>query len=104
METRETEFSNRILVCIDCGEEFVFTASAQAYFNEKGFTEDPKRCRTCYMKVKRSKENRERSSGRRGSRRHEQVNYHDSRYRGNGNGNGNSHANDGLPQIPDDYE
>lgn len=41
-------FTNSILVCVDCQEEFVFTASAQKYFAERGFVEPPKRCRTCY--------------------------------------------------------
>ena len=41
-------FSNSILICVDCGEEFVFTASAQEYFAERGFTDPPKRCKSCY--------------------------------------------------------
>ena len=43
-----SEFSNSILICVDCTEEFVFTASAQQYFAERGFTEPPKRCKACY--------------------------------------------------------
>ncbi|MCC6962993.1 MAG: zinc-ribbon domain-containing protein [candidate division Zixibacteria bacterium] len=43
----------KILICVDCKEEFAFTESAQEYFAEKGFTEDPKRCRTCYAEYKR---------------------------------------------------
>ncbi len=43
----------KILICVDCKEEFAFTASAQEYFAEKGYTEDPKRCRTCYAEYKR---------------------------------------------------
>jgi hypothetical protein len=50
-------FEPKILKCVDCEEEFVFTASAQAYFAEKGYTEDPKRCKHCYMKHKRDKRN-----------------------------------------------
>ncbi|UCD93738.1 MAG: zinc-ribbon domain containing protein [Candidatus Zixiibacteriota bacterium] len=45
----------KFLTCVDCGEEFVFTVNAQAYFAEKGYTEDPKRCKHCYMKHKRDK-------------------------------------------------
>jgi hypothetical protein len=41
-------FTNSILVCVDCKEEFVFTASAQKYFADRGFVDPPKRCRTCY--------------------------------------------------------
>jgi len=43
----------RILVCVECGEEFVFTAQAQEYFREKGYNRPPKRCRTCHLKIKR---------------------------------------------------
>lgn len=43
-----SDFSNSILICVDCGEEFVFTASAQQYFAERGFMEPPKRCKFCY--------------------------------------------------------
>ena len=46
--TPQSGFSNSILICVDCGEEFVFTASAQQYFAERGFTEPPKRCKSCY--------------------------------------------------------
>jgi len=45
-------FTNSILVCVDCQEEFVFTASAQKYFAERGFMDPPKRCRSCYMTFK----------------------------------------------------
>lgn len=45
-------FSNSILVCVDCQEEFVFTASAQKYFAERGFLDPPKRCRSCYITFK----------------------------------------------------
>jgi hypothetical protein len=51
----ETRFKDKILICVDCKEEFVFTASAQDYFAGKGYTEDPKRCKSCYMELKKSK-------------------------------------------------
>ena len=38
-----TKLSHKILICVDCGEEFIFTVGAQEYFAEKGYTEDPKR-------------------------------------------------------------
>ena len=47
-----SEFTNSILVCVDCQEEFVFTASAQKYFAERGFMDPPKRCRSCYISFK----------------------------------------------------
>ena len=51
----EKLFKDKILICVDCGEEFVFTISAQEYFAQRGFTEDPKRCKSCYMLLKRNK-------------------------------------------------
>ena len=48
------EFTDAILICVDCEEEFVFTASAQQYFAERGFTEPPKRCKACYTDFRRS--------------------------------------------------
>jgi CxxC-x17-CxxC domain-containing protein len=38
--------TDRTLVCSDCGNEFVFTASEQDFYSERGFT-DPRRCRDC---------------------------------------------------------
>lgn len=48
----DSKFKDKILICVDCKEEFAFTIGAQEYFAEKGFTEDPKRCRTCYADYK----------------------------------------------------
>jgi len=47
-------FKPRVLLCCECGEEFVFTVAAQQYFAERGYTEDPKRCKTCYTQFKKS--------------------------------------------------
>jgi CxxC-x17-CxxC domain-containing protein len=38
---------DRNINCADCGQEFVFTASEQAFYAEKGFTDAPKRCKPC---------------------------------------------------------
>ena len=35
------------LVCKECGKEFVFTASEQEFFREKGFENKPKCCKEC---------------------------------------------------------
>ena len=43
---------DKLLVCEDCGNKFVFDAGEQIFFKEKGFTE-PKRCPTCRKKVRR---------------------------------------------------
>ena len=39
--------SDRTLVCVDCGGEFIFTAGEQEFFNSRGFINDPKRCQPC---------------------------------------------------------
>jgi len=52
-----SRFEPKILRCVECGEEFVFTVSAQEYFAERGYNEDPKRCKHCYVKHKREKRN-----------------------------------------------
>src|SRR5579859_3101463 len=35
------------LKCSQCGADFVFTASEHEFFNAKGYTNLPKRCRKC---------------------------------------------------------
>lgn len=51
-----TEFKDKTIKCIDCGEEFTFTAGEQQFYQEKGFTNEPKRCKACRDKKKQSKE------------------------------------------------
>ena len=40
-------YEDETLVCRDCGQEFVFSASEQAFFAEKGFMNKPSRCPKC---------------------------------------------------------
>jgi len=40
-------FEDKVLACRDCGRDFVFTASEQEFFAEKGFTNLPGRCPEC---------------------------------------------------------
>lgn len=44
------EFQDRTLTCVDCGNEFVFTAGEQLFFHDKSFNNDPKRCKQCKAK------------------------------------------------------
>ncbi len=44
------EFTDRVLKCVDCGEEFIFTAGEQLFFQDKQFQNDPKRCKPCKSK------------------------------------------------------
>ena len=37
-------FEDKTLVCRECGAEFVFTASEQQFYAEKGFQNEPGRC------------------------------------------------------------
>ena len=40
-------FEDRTIVCKECGKEFVFTAGEQEFYAEKGFVNDPQRCKEC---------------------------------------------------------
>lgn len=40
-------FNDKVLSCKDCGREFVFSASEQEFYAEKGFTNEPGRCPEC---------------------------------------------------------
>ncbi|MEX1171651.1 MAG: CxxC-x17-CxxC domain-containing protein [Chloroflexota bacterium] len=39
-------YNDKNLTCADCGQEFVFTASEQDFYAQRGFTE-PRRCSSC---------------------------------------------------------
>ena len=41
------DFKDKVLKCIDCGTDFVFTVGEQQFFRDKQFKDEPKRCRTC---------------------------------------------------------
>jgi CxxC-x17-CxxC domain-containing protein len=41
------EFQDKMLKCIDCGADFVFTAGEQLFFYDKQFKNEPKRCKAC---------------------------------------------------------
>ncbi len=47
-------FEPKFLICTECNEEFVFTVAAQEYFAERGYTEDPKRCKSCHTTYKKA--------------------------------------------------
>ena len=44
------EYNDKVLRCIDCEEEFIFTAGEQLFFADKGLKNDPKRCKPCKSK------------------------------------------------------
>jgi hypothetical protein len=55
---------DKTIVCKDCGAEFVFTVREQEFYKEKGFTNEPVRCKAC-----RDKKKAERPNFRRDDRR-----------------------------------
>lgn len=40
-------YIDRTLTCVDCGAQFVHSADDQAFYEQKGFASDPKRCPSC---------------------------------------------------------
>ena len=40
-------YQDKTLTCSDCGAQFVFTANEQAFYADRGFTNEPKRCPAC---------------------------------------------------------
>ena len=45
-------FEDKTIVCVECGQEFIHSAEDQARYAERGFTNEPKRCRECREKRK----------------------------------------------------
>ncbi|MEG0771174.1 MAG: zinc-ribbon domain containing protein [Clostridia bacterium] len=53
-------FEDKTLVCKECGADFVFTAGEQEFYAEKGFQNEPQRCKDCRTQRKAStRSNRE---------------------------------------------
>jgi hypothetical protein len=40
-------YADKTLTCRDCGNPFTFTEGEQAFFAQKGFTNEPSRCPDC---------------------------------------------------------
>ena len=40
-------YEDKTLVCKDCGQEFIFSAGEQEFYAEKGFQNEPLRCKEC---------------------------------------------------------
>ena len=51
-------FEDKTLVCVDCSQEFTHSAEDQAFYSERGFANEPKRCRDCRSKRKFQGRNR----------------------------------------------
>ena len=50
----ESEFEDKSIPCIDCKEDFVWTAGEQLFFRDKELKNPPKRCKAC-KKAKNSR-------------------------------------------------
>ena len=40
-------YEDKTLTCRDCGAQFVFSAGEQAFYAERGFQNEPTRCKSC---------------------------------------------------------
>lgn len=52
------ELKDKKIVCKDCGNVFYFTVRDQEFYAEKGFKNEPVRCKDCRSKKKATRENR----------------------------------------------
>ena len=62
-------YEDKTLTCQDCGQPFTFTAEDQQFHAEKGYLNDPKRCKSCREERRHSRNSRNSSSGYEYSRR-----------------------------------
>lgn len=49
------DFQDKTLKCVDCEQDFAFTAREQEFYAEKGFENEPKRCPDCRRAFKAAK-------------------------------------------------
>ncbi|MBR0599819.1 zinc-ribbon domain-containing protein [Sinanaerobacter chloroacetimidivorans] len=56
--------ADKTITCKDCGAEFVFTESEQAFYKEKGFDNEPQRCLEC-RRAKKQQQRNNRGNGNR---------------------------------------
>ena len=61
------DFQDKTLVCKDCGKDFIWTASEQKFYQEKGFENSPVRCPDCRA-LKKARMNEGRGGGMGGPR------------------------------------
>ncbi len=55
-------FEDKTLVCKDCGKDFIFSAGEQEFYAEKGFENEPVRCRDCRDSRRRNRDGAEREA------------------------------------------
>lgn len=47
LNSKQTDFQDTSLICIDCGNDFIWSAGEQLFFYDKGLKNPPKRCKPC---------------------------------------------------------
>lgn len=57
-------YEDKVLTCKECGKEFVFTAGEQEFYAEKGFQNEPARCKECRA-ARKNQNNSQSASGNR---------------------------------------
>lgn len=40
-------YQDKVLICKECGKEFIWAAGEQEFYAEKGFASEPQRCKEC---------------------------------------------------------
>ncbi len=55
--------ADRNITCKDCGNEFTFTEGEQQFYAEKGFENDPVRCKDCRAARKAQRRSSNQRSG-----------------------------------------
>ncbi|MEG0826283.1 MAG: zinc-ribbon domain-containing protein [Bacilli bacterium] len=59
-----SELKDKTIICKDCGQEFIFSVRDQEFYAEKGFQNEPQRCKDC-----RAAKKAQRNSGSRNENR-----------------------------------
>lgn len=49
--------ADKTLTCKDCNSEFIFTEGEQAFYQEKGYQNEPQRCPDCRKAKKQQRNN-----------------------------------------------
>ena len=57
---------DKTLTCKDCSADFVFTEGEQAFYQEKGFENEPQRCPSCRQAKKQQRRSPGGGGGNRG--------------------------------------
>ena len=47
-----SDLEDKVMVCSDCGNKFIWTAGEQKFFIDKGLRNIPKRCKVCAANYK----------------------------------------------------